>query len=663
MVRRRLSPFLVLLLPLTVRAQPVVPFLEYRMNEGSGTTVANSGTVAGAVGTLKGTAAFSSDVQSGNGPSSLSLDGSPTSFVEIPDALDYTTTGARGATRLDQVTVEAWIKPATVSGQRIIFDDYGNPGVVLAVTNGGGQISISTDANPGLGISNFSGTVTAGVWQHIAGVYDGSRLRIFVNGQDTCAVVETSGAIIDRSSRFPGAMVLVGFTEGDDHSFSGLIDDLRVFPFALARSELAGGAFAGTPGTPCPGDPAILRVTKSDAGHAWADGSIIVYDVSVRNLGQPGSNVTVREIVPVRTAFAAAQSAPGWTCTADGDGDQAAECTMVIGDLAADETRVLPFAVSVKPDTTPLWDVFNEAAIGLPAADCTPNVPNRCADPSDTTRCDFATFLGSAACDSTSPSGPPADPNLFYRNRDRVLSQTRGGRRLIDLCYAHSADVVGAAASAGLASVVSFLRPGGAAQSFPSLLSDVATAWTPNARALADGNGAAVQITAAQLQAMTAFIDALKASANTALRVTIVRELALLDPPSFVGVTMTDAIARLERLSCEPEATFASVKCRIDELATLVGRLLEAGSLPTKLGKAVAKGKARVDLGERLQAEAKGKPAGRALGKAIKLLRKIEKRLQSKRGVRASTEDARTVLLDESGSLRADIETLRTAVP
>src|SRR6185436_6883180 len=119
--------------------------------------------------------------------------------------------------------------------------------------------------------------------------------------------------------------------------------------------------------------------TKSDAGRAWADGSTIVYDVSVRNLGQPGSNVTVREIVPVRTAFAAAQSAPGWPCTADGDGDQTAECTMVIGDLAADETRVLAFAVSVKPETTPLWDVFNEAAIGLPAADCTPNVPNRCA--------------------------------------------------------------------------------------------------------------------------------------------------------------------------------------------------------------------------------------------------------------------------------------------
>jgi hypothetical protein len=228
-------------------AQPI-PILEYRFEEGLGSTAFNTGTFANAAGTLQGAATFSTDVPPGVASNfSLQLNGAPTTFVQVPDNFNYTTDGNPTSPRLGQLTIEAWVKPTTVARQRLVWDDYGNPGVILAVFDGLGQFSVSTDQHPGLGISNFSGEVVANTWQHLAGVYDGSRLRLFINGQDTGAVMETSGAIIDQSTVNPGAPALIGFTPGDDHSFDGLIDDLRIFPVALDRSQLAGGFFANVP--------------------------------------------------------------------------------------------------------------------------------------------------------------------------------------------------------------------------------------------------------------------------------------------------------------------------------------------------------------------------------------------------------------------------------
>jgi hypothetical protein len=95
---------------------------------------------------------------------------------------------------------------------RVVWDDHGNPGVLLSLqADGRVALSVSTDQDPsGAGLA--SGQVVINTWQHIAGVYNGTQLRIFVNGQDTCIVTETSGFIIDQSSVFPGAPIRIGNT-------------------------------------------------------------------------------------------------------------------------------------------------------------------------------------------------------------------------------------------------------------------------------------------------------------------------------------------------------------------------------------------------------------------------------------------------------------------
>lgn len=206
------------------------PIVEYLFNEGPGITAINTGTLGyGTNGAING-ASYSSDTPLDSG-FSLEFDGID-DFVRVQDTFDYT----------DQLTIEAWIKPDAVDDQRNIWDDYGNPGVLLKVTNGGVQFSISTATDPD-SITVYDGTVIIGEWQHIAGIYDGSEMRVYINGVHTGAVKSTYGTIIDNDGSPTYAAIGSSNVEPDLLNFDGKIDDFRIFNTALDPSELANGFF------------------------------------------------------------------------------------------------------------------------------------------------------------------------------------------------------------------------------------------------------------------------------------------------------------------------------------------------------------------------------------------------------------------------------------
>jgi hypothetical protein len=226
------SPLLLTVLVLTLcglgaRAR-ALPLVEFDFDEDSGGSVLNSGTLGSASDGSSFGATYTSDTPFGSGMA-LAFDG-------IDDFVRVRTQFAYGS----QLTVEAWIKPSAVNGQRVIWDDYGNPGVLFAIYDGRLQFGISTPQHPGLGIALYSPIVlcTEG-WMHVAGVYDGTGLRTYVNGEDTGDFAATAGNVIDNSD--------LNSALGADNqvttalNFAGLIDDFRIHPVALAASELGGG--------------------------------------------------------------------------------------------------------------------------------------------------------------------------------------------------------------------------------------------------------------------------------------------------------------------------------------------------------------------------------------------------------------------------------------
>jgi len=76
--------------------------------------------------------------------------------------------------------------------------------------------------------------VSDGKWHHVAGVYDGCRIALFVDGQ-LDASCEASGQI--QTNNYP--VVIGDNAEAPGRQWSGLIDDVRIYSYALGPDEIS----------------------------------------------------------------------------------------------------------------------------------------------------------------------------------------------------------------------------------------------------------------------------------------------------------------------------------------------------------------------------------------------------------------------------------------
>ena len=100
-----------------------------------------------------------------------------------------------------------------------------------------------------------SRTVNDGVWHHVAGTYDGSRSRLYVDGQ-LDASVNASGPIGTGGSGYTGAIgALYKNNDGAARNFfSGLIDDVRIYDVALTADQVSDLAILPEASQPTPAD-------------------------------------------------------------------------------------------------------------------------------------------------------------------------------------------------------------------------------------------------------------------------------------------------------------------------------------------------------------------------------------------------------------------------
>jgi len=156
---------------------------------------------------------------------SVSLDGTA-AYVNVPNSTSLNITGA--------ITVEAAIKTNLAGTDQAIIERYNNFGagtfdggyVLRLVGSKLAFVTLKNGAEFDYVIS--SNDVTPGNWHHVAGVFDGAQLRVYIDGS-------LAGS---KSSTFaPGtgtANLRIG-AKGDDLTikFNGLIDEARVTAAAL----------------------------------------------------------------------------------------------------------------------------------------------------------------------------------------------------------------------------------------------------------------------------------------------------------------------------------------------------------------------------------------------------------------------------------------------
>ena len=215
------------------------PLGYWKLNEPSGSfesgTAANSGSLGAA-----GNGAFylSPALQQ---PGALTTDPAMnlngfSQFVEVPYAPELNPSGP--------FTVEFWanLTNASAGAKSGVVSRYiggsGQRGYLFFVNNGNTKWQFRVyNGTAGVTCTDVDGPdIIADAWHHVVGVFDGTEIRIYVNGaQNSPGVVGTCAANTNAPLRL-GA----GTTEtGPTLFFPGLLDEVAIYPTALTTERIA----------------------------------------------------------------------------------------------------------------------------------------------------------------------------------------------------------------------------------------------------------------------------------------------------------------------------------------------------------------------------------------------------------------------------------------
>ncbi|MDX1446703.1 LamG domain-containing protein, partial [Lishizhenia sp.] len=158
--------------------------------------------------------------------------------LEFDGANDYVDCGTNSSTAVtgNALTVEAWIRPTYFGGAntsnavvtRINTGFQDNDGYALSVGNGGvvtAEVGYGTTTAPyAVLVSTNPNAVSLNTWSHIAMTFDGSILKIYVNG-----VLNTS-AFADYPVSASTQPLAIGYRpQYNQGYFNGSIDEVRIW--------------------------------------------------------------------------------------------------------------------------------------------------------------------------------------------------------------------------------------------------------------------------------------------------------------------------------------------------------------------------------------------------------------------------------------------------
>jgi hypothetical protein len=190
----------------------------WRFDEGGGTTTADvSGN--GNDGTLAGGPTWSSGLFAG----ALRFDGMD-DFVDCGNDASLNITG--------KITVALWTKsedlPVRFDALLLKSNARWTEGFGLFY-NGSNQVRFFVSH---WSVNMASAPINPTQWNHIAGVYEGSAVKIYVNGVEGTSISYT-GAIISTTANLE-----IGRGASDAYNLNGLIDEARIYNRALSAEEI-----------------------------------------------------------------------------------------------------------------------------------------------------------------------------------------------------------------------------------------------------------------------------------------------------------------------------------------------------------------------------------------------------------------------------------------
>jgi hypothetical protein len=133
-------------------------------------------------------------------------------------------------------TLEAWINPSVVSGVRSIIlkmdSSYVNTDYYLRVY--GGRLDFEWYNNGWNGVVEDTPSIEASKWAHVVVTFDGSAVKLYVNGVLKKQGSQTSAVLTGTGN------VEIGLVKRATpvNIFEGIIDEVRIYNRALSEEEI-----------------------------------------------------------------------------------------------------------------------------------------------------------------------------------------------------------------------------------------------------------------------------------------------------------------------------------------------------------------------------------------------------------------------------------------
>jgi hypothetical protein len=210
----------------------------WRFDEGQGTVANNAGAGGSALnGTLQGMSSPATNASgwTGNGKfnKALQFDGSDRVVISDTNTLDLT-----------EHTLSAWVyfrswNAASMANSIISkFDDTSAQRSYLLYTSATGELLYQTSSS---GNSTGAVTLSSGItlqlntWYHLAATYDGSTMRVYVNGRPSSVTATQTGIFNGTAAFCIGCRYGGGTPVG--HSTAN-IDEVKVYSYALSDTQI-----------------------------------------------------------------------------------------------------------------------------------------------------------------------------------------------------------------------------------------------------------------------------------------------------------------------------------------------------------------------------------------------------------------------------------------
>lgn len=209
----------------TVNPSPNIPGLAayWKMDEGTSTTILDD-SGSGNNGQTTGSPSWTTGVSG----SALTFNGL-NQYATVPDntSLDIS----------KQITLAAWIRPQKTASQKIIIkgDSKLADGYELGLLSSGKvSFRINQFSSDTRKINSSILDPINGTWMHVAGTFNGTEMKIYINGVKNKSITFNSPLAIGTNN----LALLLGASIDETSLLKGAIDDARIYSYALSDSEV-----------------------------------------------------------------------------------------------------------------------------------------------------------------------------------------------------------------------------------------------------------------------------------------------------------------------------------------------------------------------------------------------------------------------------------------